>query len=417
MRRKSTYFWLGIFITGFIILDWACEIEGQSLTYTISGERLGNHLGGAVATSADGNRIAIGVAYNSNLNGRNAGCVRVFDYIKGWRRIGPDVTGDAAEDHAGTAVALSADGLRLAVGAPHHDAYGVAAGQVKVYAYDGTAWKPLGEAIIGAAAFDELGSAVALSADGSRLAIGAPKNDSNGTNAGLARAYAYDGTAWTPLGEPILGAAAFDGLGSAVALSADGNYLAIGAPENDDNGESAGHVRIYAYNGAMWEQLGKAIEGEAANDYSGQSIALSADGRRIAIGATGNADNGTWSGHVRIYTYNGTSWIQVGQDLDGAAADDNSGIAVALSADGRRIAIGATGNDNNGASAGHVRLYDFDGVRWQQVASDFDGYAANACAGQSVALSAKGARLVIGAPCSNDYSGQVYIHDYPRHKP
>ena len=36
------------------------------------------------------------------------------------------------------------------------------------------------------------------------------------------------------------------------------------------------------------QQLGADIDGEAADDYSGQSVSLSADGSVVAIGATAN---------------------------------------------------------------------------------------------------------------------------------
>ena len=51
------------------------------------------------------------------------------------------------------------------------------------------------------------------------------------------------------------------------------------------------------------------------------------------------------------------SWFQVGDDIDGEAAFDESGVAVALSSDGAPVAIGAPFNDGNGDRAGHVRVF------------------------------------------------------------
>ena len=70
-----------------------------------------------------------------------------------------------------------------------------------------------------------------------------------------------------------------------------------------------------------WTQVGQDMDGEAAEDYSG-SVSLSADATTVAIGAFGNDANGSYSGHVRIYTNNGGTWSQVGQDIDGKAAND-----------------------------------------------------------------------------------------------
>ncbi|MBT4893830.1 MAG: hypothetical protein HON60_12815, partial [Gammaproteobacteria bacterium] len=78
----------------------------------------------------------------------------------------------------------------------------------------------------------------------------------------------------------------------------------------------------------------------------------------MAIGALQNDGNGTSAGHVRIYEYSAGSWSQVGADIDGEAAGDNSGYSVSIDSDGSHMAIGAYRNDGNGISAGHVRVYE-----------------------------------------------------------
>ena len=118
---------------------------------------------------------------------------------------------------------------------------------------------------------------------------------------------------------------------------------------------------VLAFAGPAWSQiqLGLDIDGEAADDQSGISVSLSSDGRRVAIGANLTDSNGNDSGHVRVYDWNGTAWTQVGGDIDGEAAGDYSGASVSLSSDGRRVAIGAPANDSNGKDSGHVRVYRF----------------------------------------------------------
>ena len=125
-------------------------------------------------------------------------------------------------------------------------------------------------------------------------------------------------------------------------------------------------------------QLGNDIDSEAAGDYSGTSVSISSDGTRVAIGAILNdSSNGSNSGHVRVYDWNsGTSlWTQVGQDIDGEAADDQFGHSVSISSDGTRVAIGAILNDgSNGSNSGHVRVFTLavfaDGSgAWSQVLS------------------------------------------------
>ena len=82
--------------------------------------------------------------------------------------------------------------------------------------------------------------------------------------------------------------------GRGVALSGNGNTVAIGAPYNDDNGLNSGHVRVFEWSGGSWSQLGSDIDGEAANDLSGTSVSLDSDGDRVAIGARNNDGGGNY---------------------------------------------------------------------------------------------------------------------------
>ncbi len=126
----------------------------------------------------------------------------------------------------------------------------------------------------------------------------------------------------------------------------------------------------------IWLELGADIDGEAASNYSGYSVSLSADGTIVTIGATGNSGNGSNSGHVRVYqrdaskvtaqtnqslpNFGPVGWNRLGADIDGEAASDQSGYSVSLSADGTIVAIGANGNSGNGSNSGHVRVYRLD---------------------------------------------------------
>ena len=198
---------------------------------------------------------------------------------------------------------------------------------------------------------------MAISADGNTVAIGAPGNSGNGTFSGHARIYNFDGTNWVQVGADIDGENTDDQSGTAVAISADGNIVAIGAPGNGGNGTLSGHTRIYNYDGTNWVQVGADIDGENVNDLSGRAVAISADGNTVAIGAPFNDGNGTSSGRARIYNYDGTNWVQVGADIDGENVNDFSGRAVAISADGNTVAIGAPLNGGNGDRSGHVRVF------------------------------------------------------------
>lgn len=169
---------------------------------------------------------------------------------------------------------------------------------------------------------------------------------------------------------------------------------------NSGNGPSSGHVCVYAFdtNTTKWEQVGQDIEGEDVGDYSVSSVSLSGDGRTVAIGAATNNNNAGTSndnsfsnlGHVRVYTFNTstTKWEQAGQDIDGEAADDQSGTSVSLSSDGSIVAIGAPYNDDAGDYAGHVRvyLYNTNTNQWDQIGQDIDGEAGDDSSGSIVSV-------------------------------
>ncbi|MBP8879080.1 MAG: hypothetical protein KBG86_13620, partial [Flavobacteriales bacterium] len=184
--------------------------------------------------------------------------------------------------------------------------------------------------------------------------------------------------------------------GPTASLSSDGSRMAVGAIRNDGNGIDAGQVRVYAWSGSAWVQLGADIDGEAAGDYSGRSVSLSSDGSRLAVGAYLNDGNGSNAGHVRVYVWSGSAWVQLGADIDGEAADDQSGRSVSLSSDGSRMAVGAIRNDGNGIDAGQVRVYAWSGSAWVQLGADIDGEAAADQFGTSVSLSSNGDRLSVG---------------------
>jgi hypothetical protein len=402
----------------------------------IDGEAANDESGWSMSMSADGTVVAIGAYLNDGTTstiGDNRGHVRVYAWngVNAWIQRGADIDGAVADDQSGFSVSLSADGTILAIGAPYTDLNGNNSGHVRVFAWNGVnAWVQRGANIIGESALDNAGWSVSLSADGNVVAIGAVNNDGSGTDAGQTRIYAWNGTAWAQRGADIDGEAAADNSGISVSLSADGNVVAIGAIYNDGSATNAGHVRVYSWNGTAWVRRGTAdIDGEGANDNSGISVSLSADGNVLAIGSQYNDGSATDAGHVRVYAWNGTVWAQRGADIDGEAASDNSGYSVSLSADGSIVAIGARNNDGSASDAGHVRVYkynlnktvaitdqslpNFGPVGWDRIGVDVDAEAAGDRSGCSVSLSADGTTLAIGAnlnDANGNNAGQVRVY-------
>ena len=336
--------------------DW------RKLGDDIDGEASYDNSGFSTAISSDGKIVAIGAYANDGNNSmnQNAGHVRVYKYENNkWRKLGNDIDGKDSGDYFGYSISLSDDGTIIAIGAYSNDDKALNAGHVGVYQYVNDHWSQLGRDIEGENAYDYSGFSTAISSDGTIIAIGAYSNDSESVNAGHVRVYQYVNDDWSQLGKDIDGENAYDYSGYSTAISSDGTIVAVGARRNDGNGNNSGHVRVFEYRNNHWQQIGNDIDGENPEDYSGRSIALSDEGNVIAIGSDINGDQNENSGHVRIFEFKDNLWQQLGGDIDGESEGDFSGISVDIKYSDKYIysAIGAYKNVGSGDEAGHVRVY------------------------------------------------------------
>lgn len=324
----------------FFVLLWSLMpiIAIQSQNWNQTGQNLfgeDEEFGRSVSLSADGSIVAIGAPWHYNASNECVGNVRVYENRNGiWTQIGQDIDGVSTDEGFGISVTLSADGLIVAA---KNMAF---PGCVRIYRNQGGTWEQIGQDIVDETS--STGSAgstqvVSLSFDGSIVAIGSPGNDGNGVRAGHVRIFENQNETWVQVGEDIDGEAVDDSFGTSVNLSSNGSIVAIGATGNDDTGENAGHVRIYGNQNETWEQIGQDIHGEAANDWFGTSVNLSADGSIVAIGAPGNQAGGYLSGQVRVYENQNGAWAKIGQDINGVTVEDYSGQSVCLSSDGRIV--------------------------------------------------------------------------------
>ncbi|MFH2096682.1 MAG: T9SS type A sorting domain-containing protein [Bacteroidota bacterium] len=373
----------------------------------INGEHNYDRSGHSVSLSSDGTVVAIG-AYGNDDSGNDAGHVRVFKYTSGiWQQIGSDIDGEAAMDNSGWSVSISSDGTVVAIGAimsDGNDSLDTDRGHVRVYEYNGFEWTQRGDDIDGEGVDDFSGEAVSLNADGAVVVIGAPGNcNVNGSSAGQARVYQYSGGNWVQKGSDIDGEAANDNSGQSVSLNDSGSIVAVGTRYNDGNGDCAGHVRVFKYGDLDWEQMGNDIDGDAVWDNLGVSVSLSSDGKIMAVGAELN-DGSAWNaGQVKIFEYMDAlgDWVQMGNDILGEASYDYFGHSVSLSSNGMIVAVGADASDGSYIDAGQVRIFGYDGSDWQQIGYDINGEAAADHFGRSVSISADGSVVAIGAYMSD----------------
>jgi len=348
----------------------------------IEAEPVANdNFGLSVAMSKDGMRIAAG-AHNNDGNGNGSGHVRVYDYIAAstsWVQVGNDIDGDSGSLF-GHSVGMSGNGMRVACGALYGN-------HVRVYDWvastsGGGSWVQVGNDIEGQGGF---GYSLAMSEDGMRIVAGGAYYD-NFKGIVMVFDYIAASNSWVQLGDSIYGDTASDNFGSAVATSGEGLRVAIGAW---GHGPNSGQARVFDYSATSnsWVQVGNDIDGQEDNSQTGRSLAMSKDGKRLAVGSLGK--------HIRVYdeedisSSGSSSWVKVGNDIPEGPGYAQTGTCVALSEDGTRMAAGSLEN---------IRVFTSVSGSWVQVDNDIDVQNWDNISINSVAMSYDGLRVVIGAP-------------------
>ncbi|MGQ9425588.1 histidine kinase [Gilvimarinus sp. F26214L] len=420
-----------------------------------------DRFGYSIALAADGNTMAVGAYVEASaaagIDGDQAdnsqidsGAVYVFTRSAGeWTQQAylKASNADAGRDIGfGYSVHLSDDGNTLAVGGPYEysaasgidgdqsDTSAAGSGAVYVFTRDAGTWTQQAYVKASNSGPDDLfGHSVALSGEGDTLVVGAPfeesnasgiNNDQTDNSAALSGAvYVFNREEGSWIQHAYVKAAspyAGDVFGYSVALSADGDTFAVGAPRE---GAASGAVYVFAREEGAWsEQLYAKASNSAADDRFGVSIALAGNGDTLVVGAVGEdssasgvdgdeADNSLESsGAVYVYTRDGTLWKQEAYlKAEAPALNTNFGSAVAISADAGTVVVGmpfdnsaATGiNGESGGTAlksGAAHVFTKDGGAWVQKAylkapnADEQDYF-----GASVALADDGNTLAVGA--------------------
>lgn len=374
----------------------------------INGESLEDHFGTSTSLSCDGNILAVG-AFNNDGNGINSGQVQIFGNQGGnWVQIGQSINGEVIGDHFGSSISLSCDGNIIAIGASNSDNN---SGLVQVYENIGGNWVQIGNDISGGISQRFFGRSVSLSSDGKIVAIGA--NLSNGSDliSGQVSVYINQSGNWVQVGNDINEALAVDILGTSVSLSANGSVVAIGTPYDNINGITVGHVRVYKNQGSSWIQIGDDITSNLVSDQFGRGLSMSSDGTIVAVSSMVMDAAGEQIGMVSIYKDEGGVWDQIGDAIEGETAGDQFGRGLSMSSDGSIIAIGARLNDANGDNSGQVRIFQNEDGNWRKIGDDINGDMARDQAGISVSLSSDGTIVAIGSNFSNEGRGEVRVFD------
>ena len=189
-------------------------------------------------------------------------------------------------------------------------------------------------------------------------------------------------------------------------MSLDGNTIAVGAPGDNSN---AGAVWIFTRAGSSWSQQGDKLVGTGAAGAAqqGTSVALSGDGNTVA---TGGISDDFYNGAAWAFVRTDGVWAQQGAKMvsSGAIGRARQGASVALSADGNTMIVGAYQDDNR---KGAVWIYTRTDCEWMQAGAKLvgTGGTAQAWQGYSVALSANGNTAIVGASADNILIGATWI--------
>lgn len=358
-----------------------------------------DEFGSSLALSADGSVLAVGSPSSdavgtadagANNIGQNTGGVHVFRRVANTWQASAFVQGSGASDadRFGTSLDLSDDGRTLAVGAEQNSILSVAQdGKAFVFQESNGVWAE--QAVLRSDRLvnrNRFGRSVALSADGDTLVVGAPGDssagigvfpapltDDSGLGIGAVHLFQRTGAVWarTAFAKAANNSGAPQ-FGSAVDISADGQTLLLGAPgaDLDANGmpttavTNSGAAYVYTAAAGSWVPaalLRAPVPGNS--DSFGESVSLSGDGRTAAVGARLQDEAGVGVGSTvpgprlsdfgaaYAFTLSGSGWgaAVVLKPSDPIAVGGNwFGASVALSGDGRTLAVGANDHDGDG---------------------------------------------------------------------
>jgi uncharacterized repeat protein (TIGR01451 family) len=305
----------------------------------------------------------------------------------------------------GYSVSISADGNTAVIGGPYDNDF---VGASWVFTRSAGVFSQQGPKLVGtgAVAAGHQGFSVAISGDGNTIAV---TNPGDAGNVGAVWIFTRSGSVWSQQGAKLVasdasGAATF---GSSVALSGDGNTLITGGPADSS---STGAAWIFVRTAGVWSQQGSKLAGIDAIGpaLQGISVSLSTDGNTAVVG--GDHDNFSLAGGVIsvpgaawVYTRSGATWTQQGAKLVGTGSSGaivQQGHAVAVSGDGNTLMSGGwVDNAGEGATWVFVR----SAGAWSQQGAKLVGTGAVPTANQggAVSLSSDGNTGVIGGSDDN----------------
>lgn len=390
----------------------------ESARYVAYDRTTDEYFGVAIALSKNDNVLVIG-AYRKTDTVANQGAVYVYVKSgNNWVYAAKLVAFIPGIDEAfGMAVDVSADGNMIAVGAPNYSDVATHQGAVYVFRRTWGTWEQIGFLThVDPMTNDSLGSAVAISADGMTIATAAPMKEGSYAAQGIGYIFTYDGTLWSQQSKLVHeDAAAGDQLGRCISISDNGSLVMLGAGYKSDSGlYQNGAVYVFSGSGAMWSQQSKISSPDpVGKDRFGSSVSLSFDGLTAVIGAPNkNGVSGSGQGAAYVFNYANGNW---GFTVKLAALDPSQsqfGQSVSLSDDRLRIAIGAFVDSSLTPVVRHGSVYTYkliDGVWLPDQKKTVATPQTDGLLGGQVCYSSTGRYLFASAVGDDSLAGAVYL--------
>ena len=294
-------------------------------------------------------------------------------------------------DSFGYAVAISGDGTTIAVSSVSEDPGHPIPGFVYVFVRSGSSWvqqKKLLPPVENS--LNSFGNSIAVSSDGNTLAVGQYMGDPTTNGAGVVYIYVRTGTVWVEQAKLKVSDAS-DHFGRSVSLSNSGNDIAIGA---------IGRAYVFTRSGTAWSQQAQlTASNETYGNAFGSSVSISGDGSTVLIGDQTDNTYGHLGGAAYVFTRSGVNWSQHSKLLPiDATGGNHFGNSVSINDNGSVCGIGVYLSDEKGTDSGSVDIFKKNGGVWEPafklVASDG---AIHDSLGYSVSLSGDGKTCVVGA--------------------
>ncbi|MCP4129974.1 MAG: hypothetical protein GY754_03050 [bacterium] len=147
----------------------------------------------------------------------------------------------------------------------------------------------------------------------------------------------------------------------------------------------------------------------------GVTSSISSDAWTFVVGAQSDDDEGAYAGAIYIYQWNGNSWTEKKITSSDCGEHNFFGHSVSISSDGNTIAVGAEGDDDKGTFSGSLYIYKWNESSWAETKLTASDGSKSDYFGTSVSIASDGNTVVVGAMGDDDkgdFSGSVYIYKW-----